>query len=64
MMALGFAMVATATAGTVAHADGMAPGRQERTAATATRMPPSGPVAKSAGFYESVTQPHVTRPQR
>ncbi len=60
MMALGFAMVATATAGTVAHADGMAPGRQVLHTTTAARMPPSGPVMKSAGFYESLTRP-ITR---
>lgn len=60
MKVLEFAMVATAVAGPVVHADGMGAGRPRlhRTLA-------SGPAPKSRastnrpGFYESITQPAV-----
>lgn len=56
MMALGFAMVATATAGTVIHAPGVAQTRRQPIPAIAARTPPVGD-RKDTGFYESLTQP-------
>lgn len=53
MMALGFAMAAAATAGTVHHADGMEAG--SRQADRHRRDPGAG--SGREGFYDSLTQP-------
>ncbi len=60
MKALEFAMVATAVAGPVAHADGIGAGRPRP---HRNLMPSHAPTSRAStnrpGFYESITQPAV-----
>jgi hypothetical protein len=56
MMALGFAMVATATAGPVIHADGMGTVRYRPVATSAIPAPSAGTATRQPGFYDSLAQ--------
>jgi hypothetical protein len=56
MMALGFAMVATATAGPVLHADGMGRVRYRSASTTAVPAPSAASAVGKPGFYDSLAQ--------
>jgi hypothetical protein len=61
MMALGFAMTATAKAGPVIHAEGMGAGRHRPLRTSEAGAPTTGTEPTRSGFYDSMTQPAAPR---
>lgn len=61
MMALGFAMTATAQAGPVIHAEGMVAGRHRPLPISEAGAPKARTERTRSGFYDSVTQPAALR---